>query len=216
LSTSWSKVFDNFLILVADRELCSLLTDEQMTEILRLYLNESYSTRFKICRKDLTDIEEPEFYTQTFTASGSSNEFVLSQYPTSPNEDAITLTCTVNGTNATYTFVEATKKFTITSSLSKDDVVVCGYSFVGQFNADLDDEEDQICWILAHGCIISWQSHIINNEKRLRQRLTSKDFHNMPSYANMLEKLILLRKESMKIYKELVISYSFDGFDGFN
>lgn len=215
MSTSWSKVFDNFLILVDDRELCSLLTDEQMTEILRLYLNESYSTRFKNCRKDLTDIEEPEFYTQSFVADGNSNEFVISQYPTNPNEDAITMTCTVNGVNATFTFNDVTKKFTISSTLSASDDVVCGYEFVGQFN-DLSDEEEEICWILAHGMIIAWQSHIINNEKKMRERLTSKDFHSLHSPANLLEKLMLLRKESLKLYRDLVVSYSFNSFDGFN
>ena len=52
MSTSNSEVFNRFLTLIEDEELCSLLTDEQLTYHLEYFLNESLSVYFKKCKKD--------------------------------------------------------------------------------------------------------------------------------------------------------------------
>jgi len=217
MATSWSKVFNKFLILVDDRELCSSLTDEELTEILSLYLNESYSTKFKKCRKDLTNIQEPDFYTQSFTADGISSDFTISQYPSSPHADAIIQTCTVNGVNANFTFDSGTLTYTVTDSLGGGETVICGYEYVGEFLDDLGTEEDEICWVLAHSMILSWNTHILNNEKKMRERLTTRDFHSLHSPSNLIQKLMELRRISHIELRNLLVSYSFEStFSGFN
>jgi len=211
LATSKMEVFNKFLALVNDSSICSLLTDEDMTRLLSLFLSESSSIRFKNCKKNLSDATNAVFYRENFTGDGATTSFVIAQYPATPNEDSIELFATVSGTDVSYTFTEATKTFVLASTPTLGVPIILGYDDVGQFNETLNDEEQ---WILAHGMIISWQSDKLNHNKLLSNRLTSKDFKSF-SPAMLLDKMILLRKQSLTEIRRLIVSYSFNDFTGF-
>jgi hypothetical protein len=207
LATSFNKIFPKFLSLVTDRDLVTTLTDEELTDLLFLFLNQSASLYFKNCAVDLTDYEAPDFFSQSFTASGASADFVLSQYPTNPDTEAITHIVTVDGTATTnFTFTEATKTFHLNAMPTVGQTVICGYEFVGQFNMDLTS---QIEWILAYGMLYSWYQQKVFNVSIFKNRLNTKDFQAFSS-ANLLDKLIILRNEAEKTLRNLVVSYSFD------
>jgi hypothetical protein len=70
LATSFNSVFQKFLKLIKDRQLCQLLSEADMIEILTSFLNEATSIYFKNCEKDLKDYISPEFYTQDFISNG--------------------------------------------------------------------------------------------------------------------------------------------------
>ncbi len=213
MSVSYTSIFEKYNAQVEDSELLSRLTDQEYTELLDLFLSKAKSIYFKLCTKDLTDVEKPVFHTEDFVYS-DSNEFIISQYPVDPNEDAIELVCRVNEVDiTTYTFDAETLKFTITSVLTEDDDVQCGYNFFGQFNEDLDDEEQ---FILAEGCKLVWTDRQLYKEKKLRDRLGNKDYPAPHSPANLIDKLSTLKNDTLKQLKSLVVDYSFNKFKGFN
>lgn len=212
MSTPNNEVFTRFLKLIEDEELCLLLTDEELTYHLEYFLDESLSTYFKKCKKDLSDVESADFYTKTVTATAGQTEFIADRYPTNPNESAIELFITVEGVAVGFTFDENTKKFTLSVPTTLGDEVTYGYNFVGQFNQDLDSEE---MWILAHGMVITWNSGKVYAEKKLKNALSNSDY-SVYSPANLLDKLIAVREQSLKEIRKLVVSYSFNGFTGFN
>ena len=212
MSTSNKEVFDRFLTLIEDEELCSLLDDEQLTYHLEYFLNESLSVYFKKCKKDLTDVEKADFYSQTSVAIASQTDFVLTQYPTDPNEDSMSLICKVDDVTVDYTFDVNTLTFTLDTPLSGGESVVYGYEFIGQFNEALDDEE---LWILAHGMVVTWNSGQLYAEKKLKNSMSTSDY-KIFSPANLIEKLLALRTQSLREIRQLRVSYSFNDFTGFN
>jgi hypothetical protein len=159
----------------------------------------------------LSNATDAVFYRENFVGNGSTVSYVIAQYPTSPIEIGIQLLATVSGLDVNYTFTEATKTFVLASTPILGSAIVLGYDDVGQFNETLDNEEQ---WILAHGMILSWQSSRLNHQKLLKDRLTSKDFKSF-SPAMLLDKMILLRQQSLTEMRRLTVSYSFNGFTGF-
>ena len=212
MSTPKNEITNTFLSLIDDRGLCVDLTDQEMTELLDYYLNESTYLRFKKCTKDLSDQELYDFHTDTFTADGINKTYILSDYPSTPNEDAISYICTVNETNVDYTFTEGTLTFELDDLPTAGDEVVVGYNFVGQMNEDLSQEE---IWILAYGMILSWFSPKLYKTENFKNRVTPKDYNSFSS-ANLLDKLLQLKKDARKELKCLINGYTYNGFTGFD
>jgi hypothetical protein len=213
LATPFSNIFTKFLSLVTDRDLVTTLTDEELTDLLYVFLDQSVSVYFKKCTVDLTDYEEPDYYSQSYTASGASADFVLSQYPTSPDADAISYTVTVDGVATTnYTFTAATQTFTLTSMPTVGQTVICSYEFSGQFNNSITSQME---WILAWGLLYSWYQQKVFNVSLFKNRLNTKDFQAFSS-ANLLDKLIMLRNEAERTLRNMVISISFDSGHNFD
>jgi hypothetical protein len=213
LATPFSNIFTKFLSLVTDRDLVTTLTDEELTDLLYLFLNQSASVYFKNCAVDLTDYEEPDYYTKTFTGDDHTVNFVLDRYPVNPDADAITLVYKLDDVDSTaYTFSAATKTFTATSAPATGVNIEVGYEFIGQMNNDCDDE---ICWILAWGMLYSWYQQKVFNVSLFKNRLNTKDFQAFSS-ANLLDKLVLLREEAGKTLRNLVVSYSFNSGSNFD
>jgi hypothetical protein len=212
MSTSFSSPFNKFLSLITDRDLSVNLTDEQMTDLLNTFLNQSSSLYFKNCAVDLSDIENPDYLSEEFTATGTSADFVISRYPTSPNADSIELICQVDGGDVGYTFDAITKTFTLTSTPTAGHTVTCGYNFIGQFNLDLTD---QMCWILAYGALVSWYQQKLFNASLFKNKLNTKDFNSFSS-ANLLDKLAVLNDIAEKKLHNLIVSYSFDSGHNFD
>lgn len=212
MATSKMEVFNRFLNLINDSDICSLLTDQDMTELLDYFLKRSASVEFKNCKKDLSDATDAVFYRESFTGNGTTVSYTISQYPATPNEDSITLFSQVAGSDVAYTFTEATKTFVLASTPTLGAAIVLGYDDVGQFNETLDEEE---MWILAHGMILSWQSAKIRHSSMLKNRLTPKDFKSF-SPANLLEKMVELQKYSYREMRRLIVKYSYNGFTGFS
>lgn len=207
LSTSNKEVFDKFLLLVKDRTLCQLLTDQELSEVLGLFLNGSKSLYFKNCRTDLSQ-SSGDYVREEYTGDGIVTDFTISTYPTVLNPLSINLIAQVDGSDVSYSFDENTNTFTIIPAPTGS--VVVGYDYVGDFVEDLSDEEQ---WILAHGMIIVWTSAQLRDYDKLREKMTNKDFNNLYSPANLLDKLTNLRKESLREIKFLRVSYSKQSID---
>lgn len=81
-----------------------------------------------------------------------------------------------------------------------------------QFNETLDEQEQ---WIIASSMRMIWLNNMIYKENKLREKLSTKDY-TIHSPGNLLDKLILLKKETKQELDEMIVSYSFDKFEGFN
>lgn len=215
LSTSWSKVFDKFLSLIDDRTL-AVLAEEDMTELLSIFLNGGVSLYFKKCKKDLSLYTEPEFLRESSNGTGAEHNFTISQGISSFNADSVEMYCEVDGVEITedtdYTYTDATKTFYITNAPSNGIEVTRGYNMVGFFTEDLSDQE---LWVIAYSMLVIWYSSKLYNLEKLKNRLSSKDFNNF-SPANLLQKLSDLHTKSRREIKRLTIDYSYDNFTGFN
>jgi hypothetical protein len=212
LSTPFSDIFTKFLKLLTDRDIVVDLTDEELTDLLFGFLDQSMSLYFKNCETDLTDYEDYDYYSQTFTATGSSVDFIISQYPTSPNADGISYVVTVDGTATTaFTFTASTKTYHLTSMPTVGQIVICSYEFSGQFNETLTSEEQ---WVLAHGMMLGWLSEQMYNPLKMKERLSTKDWNSPHSPANLLKELQSLYDRTERNLRNLVVSYSFNS--GYN
>lgn len=212
MSTPFINIFHNFLSLVDDGSICRGLTDEEITIRLWKYLENGYSLWFKVCQKDLTDVELYDYYTQSHIFTGTGDTFILTQYPLDPNDDAIEYVFQVDGVDTSYSFEDTTLEFTTTVPLQNGSEIVFGYKFSGQFNADLTSEEQ---WILAHAMVLSWTSEKVREENALKNTMTTKDYVKY-SPANMLNALLEMRRKSWVELNGMVIDYSFNGFTGFD
>ena len=141
MPTPYKEIFDKANVLFTDAELLHRLSDEELNELLKLFLSKAKSVYFKSCKKNLDDV---------------------------------------------------------------DDVLE-------QFNVDIDEQEQ---WLIAQSMRIVWLDKQIYREEKLRDRIGSRDYQ-MHSPGNLLDKLILLKKETKRELNELLISYSFDEFEGF-
>jgi len=81
-----------------------------------------------------------------------------------------------------------------------------------QFNSTLSEEEE---WILGLGIRLVWLERKLYKEENLRNRITTKDYNSF-SGGNLIDKLTILKNETQKELKSLVIDYSFNSFEGFN
>lgn len=213
MSTPKNYITTTFLSLIESRDLCIDLTDEEMTEILDVYLKDSTYLRFKNCRKDLSDHQKYDFHTEEFIADGISKVYTISKHPTLPNAEAITYIAKVNGINVAYTFDADELEFTLTTLPEVSDEVEVGYSFYGQINPTLDEEE---ILILAWGMIVPFRQKILNNHNNMKNRISLKDY-NIFSSANLLDKLTILSKEAERNIRNLTVSYSYgNDFTGFS
>ena len=212
MATPFSNIFTKFLKLLEDREIAINLTDEQLTDFLFGLLNLSSSVYFKKCVVDLTDYEEPNYYTKSFTGDESTIDFVIDEYPTNPDADAIVLICEIDDVATDdYIYTVATKTFTMNSPPALNTDVEVGFEFIGQYNETLSDEE---CWILAYAMIIGWLSGKLFNPSKLKDRLSLRDWNSPHSPANLLKELKSLYEMAEVNLRNLKVSYSFN--DGHN
>lgn len=214
MATPFSSIFTKFLKLLTDRDIVVDLTDEELTDLLYGFLDQTSSLYFKNCETDLTDYEEYDYYDQSFTATGTSADFIISQYPTSPDADAILHTVMVDGVETTaYTFTTSTKTYHLTSIPTAGQIVICSYEFSGQFNQSLSSEEQ---WILANGMILGWLSEQMYNPTKMKDRLSTKDWNSPHSPANLLKELKSLYEITQVNLRNLVVSYSFNSGSNFD
>ena len=142
MTTPYSDIFTKFNILIEDPKLLGLLTDEEYTELLELFLSKAKSVYFKNCVTDLTDVD-----------------------------------------NA-----------------------------LKQFNKTVSEQEQ---WIVAESMRYIWLEKQLYKEEKLRDRMSTKDY-NRHSNAALLQRLIELKNDTRKNLEAMIVSYSFDSFQGFN
>lgn len=69
--------------------------------------------------------------------------------------------------------------------------------------------------ILSKGMLLEYLNPKIIREENLRQAISTKDYHNL-SNANMLDKLLKLKKIVEEDYEELLNKYDYLDFKGLN
>ena len=218
MATSKRNIYNKFLSKIDDRDLCRLLTDEEIIEILEMRLDESLSVYFKIIKKDVlsTNQSSPSFYRQAFTGDGINTIFTISEWSIGTLEKSTESYFIKNGDRlidgTDYVFDLNTLTFTLSIAPLLTDVIKGGYDFSGEFFDTFTSQEE---WITAIGMVLCWSSDKYFKLKRLTDGLTPKDFSSH-SPANLLDKIKDLRERATYEIREAKNSYSYDGFSGFN
>jgi len=213
LSTPKSDIFDKFLTLIQDRNLCLNYSDETRNNLLNSYLIKATSIHFKECRKDLTLEQKPEYESNELVYS-SEAMIELDSIPDAYDNDAIETFCKIGDDSLDYSFDYNTLEFTLNESVSDGDVITYGYIYSGEFEEDLSYEEQ---FILAYGMIISWVSFNLYVTDKMRDTILSKDFSQPHSPANLIKELRLLKTDAIVDLRNAVVDYTeqsidFDGY----
>lgn len=212
MSLPYIDIFKKYNTIPSDSKLLSILNNQELTQLLSLFLSKSKSVYFNNCKTDLSSFENPLFYEQTFIGDGVVDTFVISEHPNNPNPNAISYFCKVNDVVVGFTFDEETLTYMLNDIPDLNDEIICGFDFCGQFNNDVTEEEQ---WLLANFMAIVWLDSKIMKEENLRSKITSKDY-KQASEGNLMNNLIKLRQELKKEADQLINQYSFKGFAGFN
>lgn len=218
MATSKKDIYNKFLSKVDDRDLCRLLTDVEIIEILSLRLDESLSVYFKIIKQDvgISNQTQPEFFRESFIGDGNNKVFTISQWSSGTLDQSTEPYFEFNDVELTkdveYTFDENTLEYTLVSAPLSTDSISGGYNFSGEFNDTFTPQEE---WITAIGMVLAWSSDKYYKLKRLTDPLTPKDFSSH-SPANLLDKIKDLRERATYEIRDAKNSYSYDGFSGFN
>lgn len=85
-------------------------------------------------------------------------------------------------------------------------------SVLKQFNETVDEQSQ---WIIAEAMKFIWCESQLFKEEKLRNSIGSKDY-DLYSPANLIDKLVKLKQQTKKTLDEMVVSYTFDSFEGFN
>ena len=85
-------------------------------------------------------------------------------------------------------------------------------NIIKEFNEDLSEQEQ---WIIATAMRYIWVERQLFKEEKLRDKIGTK-YYSFHSPANLIEKLTELKKEAKRSLNEMLISYSFDSFTGFD
>jgi len=216
MATSKRDIYTKFLSKIDDRDLCRLLTEEDMIEILGLRMNESLSVYFKIINQNVSINTSAEFFRESFLGDNINVNFTISQWSVGTLTQSTEPYCSVAGAvlvkNIDYTFDLSTLTFTLIATPELNASVKCGYNFTGEFEATFTDEEE---WVTAIGMVLAWSSDNVYVVNKMKNRLTSKDFSSF-SPANLLDKLLQLRDRATYEIRDAKNSYSYNGFSGFN
>lgn len=214
MATSKASIFKKFLMKVTDRDLCRLLTESEMIELLTMRMSESLSLYFKNIKQDLTIQTYAEFFREDFSGDGILTQFTISQWSNGVLPASTTPYVSVNGVelieSIDFTFDSNTLEFTLFEAPTTP--LQCGYNFSGEFDATFSDQEE---WITATGMVLAWTSDKYYSLDIMVNRQTGKDLTSY-SPANLLDKLRELRDRSTGEMRDRKNSYSYDGFSGYN
>lgn len=217
MATSNRDIFDRFLDKVSDRQLCSLLTDEDIINILNMYMGNSTSSYLKHLNQDVANKLLPEFYRQDFTGNDILTQFTISQWSSGNIAKSTVPYFSVDGVvlvlNIDYTFDLNTLTFTTLTPPVLNSEIEAGYDFIGEFNDTFTDEE---MWLIASGMVMSWTSSKYYNVENFRNKMGTKDF-KIFSTANLLKSMNQLRNQAFHELRQRRVEYSYGSdFAGFN
>jgi len=213
LSTPKSDIFEKFLTLIQDRNLCLNFTDETRNNLLNSYLTKGSSLHFKDCRQELSAQSNPEYLLKELTYT-SGDIISLDSLPVAYDNDNIELFCKIDENALDYDFDYDTLAFTVNDTIFEGDIIEYGYIYSGEFEGDLTDEEQ---FILALSMILSWMSFNLYVTDKMRDTILSKDFSQPHSPANLVKELRLLKTDSIIDLRNAIVDYTeqsidFDGY----
>lgn len=207
MGTPVSRVYTKFLGQLDDKEL--LLVDEEVLEDLMLDYLENATVDFTQCRKDLS-FTPPEKCEVRLTTEGQTSLIEFT-----PKEGAITSMRVENLTTGEvyeededYTLSD--NQIVFTSPVEGE--ITIFYILDGYFKEDLEIIEIRI---LALAMLLSYLKPKIMTQESLKQFVSDKDFTKL-SGANMLLRLMGLKKNTEKELDVLQGRYAFKDFKGWN
>jgi hypothetical protein len=206
--TSYSTIYTTFLQKIHDIDMANNLNVNAQfaTDSMFGYMK-SGIVNFNVCVQDLTDRVAPQNNSCVFSGDGITTSFILTNTPV----DGSNYTVTVNSieTNSyVYDSIANTITFTVAPVFGENNINLA-WSFLGQFNIDLTDLEQEI---LAMYMVYQWVSPFINDTLEFKNYLQSGDFKTW-SGAQFITAKIGLQKYLKDMSDELMFKYSYDQTD---
>ncbi|EJT5937339.1 hypothetical protein N2W52_002114 [Clostridium perfringens] len=215
--TPFSSIYELFFNQIDDYEL-GLIDDETMVEFLYNHLV-SAIVEFKICKTDLTKREKSEIGNLVLDFEKDNTSDITKLLPLVREDLEFNL---YDG----EVKLERNKDFFIKFSKDEKDnvekleIIITNQKFMktlkltwiyfGGFKSDLAEEEKMI---LALGMLSSWLNHKVYREDNLTQTLGDTDYKGF-SNANMVARLVELKKLTDSQLKKRIKNYSYNGFSG--
>lgn len=204
---SYSNIYATFLQKIHDITLANDLNinTEIATDRMFGYLKSSI-TNFNVCVQDLTDRIDPHVITE-FNGDGVTTIFILPITPTIESGFTVNVN-NVAVSNYTYNSTTNSITFLIAPIIGIDNISI-QWSFLGQFNVDLTDLEQEI---LAMYMVYEWVSPFINDILQFKNYLQSNDFKTF-SGAAFLSAKMSLQNQLKDMSDDLMCKYSYDQTD---
>ncbi|WP_024620202.1 hypothetical protein [Metaclostridioides mangenotii] len=208
MATPLSKLYEYFLLQLDDDVIA--LIDRTVSERRFLLYTELACANFYTCKKDLT-IVNSDF--ESASIPDGETEYIFNVSNENP---IVELYGKMSGKRYSegqdYTLDIKDDTCTLTLMREFDEPLEIDWCTVGEIVSDLDVKE---LYILSLGMRQIWLSPKLLREENLKLMMTDHDFKSN-SPANMLDKLIKLKKTCDKEFKTEVTNYSHRGKKGLN
>ncbi|MCC0684078.1 hypothetical protein [Clostridioides sp. ZZV14-6345] len=208
MSTPLYKIYESFLSQIED-DILAFMKATVVEKLLLRYLKSSI-TEFTTCTKDLSIIDCDY---GSFLIEKGKLLYELDFYSQDVKLDLIGVdTKNVYILNKDYKVEFIDTKCLLTFEIELNEDVEFNWITRGKIIDDLEEDEINI---LALGMIYYWLQPKILRDDSLKNQITDHDFKRL-SQANMLDKLMKLKKLSQSELKTKVRNYSYKDFKGFN
>lgn len=207
MATPYSIVYDLFLNETDSSDLV-LLSDDLYYMRLFLFLKVSISVFSRRCYEDISSSNRTDFArdVRNETITSPTNTIVLSPVPTITENIYIE----VNGQEVTnYTF-DGIDTITFTTNLNTNDEVRIALFTIGEFNADLNDTEQDI---LKYVMQFAFDNFKKQRREFLELQVHGSDF-KVQNAANHLDKMVGLTQNQYERYDARIREYTY--FHGSN
>lgn len=207
MGTPLSRIFNKFLGEIDDKEW--LQVDDDIIEDLMFDYLENATVDFVQCRKELI-ILPPESGEVEYSMDGLTSTIKFT--PVDSRKPSIRIVGSLTGAeyfqNEDFTIEGETIKFNL---IPTEDLILT-WSAEGEFTEELNLTEIRI---LALAMLLHYLKPKIMTQDTLKQYVSDKDFSKL-SGANMLLRLIGLKKNIEKELDVMQARYAFQNFEGFN
>jgi len=168
MATSFSNIYELFLLSITDDAYFATLPSYQYYEDVFVYLKKAISTFRTACYKDLTDFTAFSSTEYTLTGDGTDS-YTLS--PTPPTDETSTY-ITVAGTE-TEDYIRSGASITFDSPVTNGQTIFVATFDIGEFAADLNYSEIDI---LAQIMVLPMLQQELHDVQKMRTSLFSPDF----------------------------------------
>lgn len=211
--TSYMLIYQAFLQKINDIKLANDLNINTEIAIDRMFgYLKSAIVNFNTCEKNLTDRINPKNHTDTFNGDGITINFVFTEAPLSDSIYTI-IVDNMEIQNYIYDKISNSITFEIAPSIGESNVSIT-WNFLGQFNTDLSDLEQEI---LAMYMVYQWVSPFVNDVLQFKNYLQSNDFKTW-SGSEFLKAKMSLQNQLKDMAEALMTKYSYEltDFSDFN
>lgn len=182
----------------------SILFTETMYNFLENSIPQFNSPLYSV--KRVRNRRLPYSLQNSFVADGTTNEFVLTEYPEPSDVENCIIDVKVNGVSVGFNYDVDTHKIVLDTVPNVGEKVNCEVYFIGSFNVALNDDEK---YILSQFVVACWAEYVTNDKLDIIRLLGDTDF-TLTSNASTTQAKVAWNKATREVAIKRMHKYSWD------